>query len=324
MSALSLGVDDALGELRDLPTDRSTAWFFPGQGAQAVGMGADLFEEFPIARATFEYADKVLGFNLSELCFSGPPEKLMQTEFTQPALVVHSIAALLASWKSGIVTNKAGVIAGHSLGEYAALIVSGACSFSDGIKLVRKRGQLMQEACDNSQGTMAAILGLEVEHVEKICSESGAHLCNVNAPGNITIGGTTSSVKIANDLAASQGASKVVPLTVAGAFHTPLMQSAAEGMEAVLNETSFRELEIDVISNVTGVIIPEAKFISHELHAQITQPVRWLDGVLEMVQQGVTNVIEFGPGRVLTGAAKRTNRDLILRNIGKSEDFISS
>jgi len=324
MSALGPRVDDALAELRELPTDRSAAWFFPGQGAQAVGMGADLYEQHSIARSTFEYADEVLGFSLSELCFNGPAEKLMRTEFTQPALVVHSIAALLASWKSGVIEGKAGLIAGHSLGEYAALIVSGACSFSDGIKLVRSRGQLMQEACDNSEGTMAAILGLEVEQVENICRESDAHICNINAPGNITIGGTTTSVQTASNLAGSQGASKVVPLTVAGAFHTPLMQSAADGMEPILNETFFRPLEISVISNVTGEIIPDEKFINHELHAQITQPVRWLDGVLAMIRYGVTNVVEFGPGRVLTGAAKRTNRDLILRNIGKSEDFFSS
>jgi len=324
MSSPSPGVDTALDEIRNLPTDSSTAWFFPGQGAQAVGMGIDLVEHHSIARATFDYADEILGFNLSGLCFEGPAEKLMQTEFTQPALVVHAIAALLTSWSSGIVDKKAHLVAGHSLGEYAALIVSGACSFADGLRLVRKRGQLMQEACEESEGTMAAVLGLEVENLEKICTDAGAHLCNVNAPGNITIGGTMTSVQTASDLAVAQGASKVVPLVVAGAFHTPLMQSAADGMKYVLAETSFQPPEIDVVSNVTGKVIPESKFISNELHAQITQPVLWLDGVLEMMQLGITNITEFGPGRVLTGAAKRTNRDLILRNIGKNEDLISS
>ena len=323
MSAPRLGVDAALAELRDLPTDSSTAWFFPGQGAQAVGMGADLFEHHAIARNTFEYADKILGFNLSELCFEGPTEKLMQTEFTQPALVVHSIAALLTSWSLGVVNKKAYLVAGHSLGEYAALIASGACSFSDGLKLVRKRGQLMQGACENSEGTMAAVLGLEVKHLKKICDESGAYLCNVNAPGNITIGGTLSSVETASELASDQGAAKVVPLTVAGAFHTPLMQSAADEMKSVLDKASFHPPEIGVVSNVTGKLIPESKFISNELHAQITQPVLWLDGVLTMIEHGITSVTEFGPGRVLTGAAKRTNRDLILRNIGKNEDLSS-
>jgi [acyl-carrier-protein] S-malonyltransferase len=207
-------------------------------------------------------------------------------------------------------------LAGHSLGEYAALIAAGAVGFADGIRLVRERGRLMQEACDAQPGTMAAILGLERDQVAAICEEHGAALCNENAPGNVSIGGTTEAVRAASEAATAAGASRVVPLNVAGAFHTPLMQAAAEGMRFVLASAKFSDPTAPVISNVNAKPLSAADALPGELTQQITSPVLWVDGVRAMLAQGCTSFIEFGPGRVLTGALKRTERSAEVRNVG--------
>lgn len=304
----------------DLPAAPGTAWLFPGQGAQHVGMGKDLYERVPAARAVFEAADAALGFPLSTLCFEGPEDELTRTVNTQPALVTHAIAALVASIELGSIRGRPDFVAGHSLGEYAALIAAGAVSFEDGVRLVRERGRLMQEACDAVPGTMAAVLGLEPAPLAAICAEHGAALCNINAPGNITIGGTVEAVEAASAAATAAGASRVIALTVAGAFHTPLMAGAAEGMRAVLASARFEAPRMPVVSNVTALPLTSNAAFARELVDQITSPVRWVDCVQTMLDGGVTSFIEFGPGRVLTGLLKRVAKDAETRNVATAED----
>lgn len=307
-----------------LPPSRDTAWLFPGQGAQAVGMGRDLYEQVPAARAVFDAADEALGFSLSRLCFEGPEEELTRTINTQPALVTHGIAALVAAIEAGTVRGQAAYVAGHSLGEYAALIAAGSLSFADGLRLVRERGRLMQEACDANPGTMAVVLGLPREQVAALCEQHGASLCNENAPGNISIGGTAEAVKATSEAATAAGAVRVLPLNVAGAFHTPLMQRAAEGMRAVLAEAPFGTPRMPVVSNVTAQPLTDAAQFAAELTDQVTSPVLWVDDVRTMLGAGVTSFIEFGPGRVLTGALKRTEPSATLRNVGTAAEALTS
>ena len=304
-----------LSFLSRLPVAADTAWLFPGQGAQAVGMGRDLAEQIPAARAIFDAADTALGVALSTICFEGPEAELTQTVNTQPALVVHAIAALAAAVDAGTITHRPAFVAGHSLGEYAALIAVGAVPFKDGVRLVRERGRLMQIACDAERGTMAAVLGMEPDAVRAICARHGTAICNINAPGNITIGGTASAVEAASAAALASGA-KVIPLTVSGAFHTPLMQRAADGMRAVLAEAAFSDPSAPVISNVTTQLLTRAAEFPGELVDQITSTVLWADSVRAMHERGVTKVIEFGPGRVLTSLVKRIERSIETRNIG--------
>ncbi len=309
-----------LSFLARLPVAADTAWLFPGQGAQAVGMGRDLAEQVPAARAIFDAADAALGISLSSICFDGPEVDLTQTVNTQPALVVHAIAALVAAVESGAITHRPAFVAGHSLGEYAALIAANAVPFEDGVRLVRERGRLMQAACDAERGTMAAVLGMEPDAVRAICAEHGTAICNINAPGNMTIGGTVAAVEAAS-AAAVAGGGKVIALTVSGAFHTPLMQSAADGMRAVLAEAAFAAPSVPVISNVTSRPLTDASAFAGELVDQITSPVLWVDSVRAMHAAGVTQVIEFGPGRVLTALVKRIERALDTRNIGTVADL---
>ena len=304
----------------DLAPAAGEAWLFPGQGAQHVGMGKDLYDEAPAARAVFEAADEALGFALSALCFEGPEDELTRTVNTQPALVAHGLAALLAAIEAGTVERRPAFVAGHSLGEYAALIAAGAVSFEDGIRLVRERGRLMQEACDARPGTMAAVLGLERGQVEEICATHGAAVCNENAPGNVSIGGPVESVEAAGAAATEAGASRIVPLRVAGAFHTPLMESAAEGMAGVLAGTAFADPSAPVVSNVTARALTSGGELAEELTAQITSPVLWVDGVRTMLAAGVTSFAEFGPGNVLTGALRRTDPDAARRNVATAAD----
>lgn len=304
----------------DLAPADGEAWLFPGQGAQHVGMGKDLYDEAPAARAVFEAADEALGFALSALCFEGPEDELTRTVNTQPALVAHGLAALLAAIEAGTVERRPAFVAGHSLGEYAALIAAGAVSFEDGIRLVRERGRLMQEACDARPGTMAAVLGLERGQVEEICAAHGAAVCNENAPGNVSIGGPVEAVEAAGAAATEAGASRIVPLRVAGAFHTPLMESAAEGMAGVLAGTAFADPSAPVVSNVTARALTSGGELAEELTAQITSPVLWVDGVRTMLAAGVTSFAEFGPGNVLTGALRRTDPDAARRNVATAAD----
>ncbi|MBT5773370.1 MAG: ACP S-malonyltransferase [Dehalococcoidia bacterium] len=307
--------------IQDLPLDPTVAWVFPGQGAQHVGMGADLADQSATARAVFTAADQALGISLSQICFEGPEDELTRTVNTQPAIVTHSVAALATAIETGAITSRPAFVAGHSLGEYAALVAAGAVGFDDGVRLVRERGRLMQEACDAEPGTMAAILGLDPAALQPICDEHDASICNINAPGNITIGGTLAAVEAASAAASEAGATRVVPLTVSGAFHTPLMAGAAQGLRGALQGVSFAEPRMPVISNVSATPITDPSRFAAELVDQVTMPVLWADSVAAMQAAGVTTLIEFGPGRVLGGLARRIDRSLETRNIGTAEDL---
>lgn len=307
--------------IEELPVDPTVAWVFPGQGAQHVGMGADLIDISDDARSVFSQADSALNMPISNLCFEGPEEELSRTINTQPAIVTHSIAALAAALETGWLSRRPSVVAGHSLGEYAALIVAGAIGFNDGLNLVRTRGDLMQKACDIEQGSMTAVLGLDEETIIPISKEHGVSICNVNAPGNITIGGPMASVVAAAEAATRSGATKVVPLTVSGAFHTPMMFTAAEGLAEILQDVEFQTPTTPIISNVTAKPIDNPSNFNDELVKQVTSAVRWADSIEEMQKAGITTLIEFGPGRVLSGLTRRINRELITMNIGAASDL---
>ncbi|MCY4639218.1 MAG: ACP S-malonyltransferase [Chloroflexi bacterium] len=309
-------LQDALG---DLPRDPAAAWLFPGQGAQHPGMGRDLYAESAAARAVFDEADDALGIGLSRLCFEGPAEELTRTVNAQPALVAHGLAALAAAIEGGGVTARPGFLAGHSLGEYAALVAAGSLSVSAGLRLVRERGRLMQEACDREPGSMAAVVALDRDRVEQLCRAHGSTICNENAPGNVTIGGAPEAVEAACEQARSEGG-RVFPLAVAGAFHTPLMASAAEGMRSALGGVRFADPRQPVVSNVTARPLTRADELPEELVAQITSPVRWADSVRAMAEAGVSRLVEFGPGKTLTGAARRTVPGIGLQNVETAAD----
>ncbi|HXF50921.1 MAG TPA: ACP S-malonyltransferase [Dehalococcoidia bacterium] len=280
------------------------AWIFPGQGSQEPGMGRDVAEAFPAARDVFERADAVLGYALSRLCFEGPDEALRETERQQPAIFVTSLAILEAA-RSAHALPPARFVAGHSLGEYTALVAAGALAFDDGLRLVQTRGRLMQEAGAANPGAMAAIIGLDRAAVERVCAETGAELCNENAPSQIVIGGPPDVVERAIARAKEAGAQRAVPLPVSGAFHTSLMRPAAEGMARALEACAFRDPAIPVISNVTAKPLTKAEELRDELVTQLTSPVRWVDCVRVMAEGGARVFYEIGPGRVLAGLVRR-------------------
>src|SRR5579859_6090701 len=229
------------------------AWVFPGQGSQTVGMGRDLYERYPAARQIFDAADDALGFRLSTLCFEGPEEQLRQTINTQPAIVTTSIACFAAAYgRLDVVDGAPAFVAGHSLGEYSALIAAGVLPFSDGVRLVRERGRLMQEAGERNPGTLAAIMGADESAVEEVCQETGAEICNVNGAGQIVIGGPKDAVTRAMDLAKARGAKMVTQLNVSAAFHSSLMRPAMDGMRLALANAALHDPRIPVIGNVDG------------------------------------------------------------------------
>lgn len=283
------------------------AYIFPGQGAQRVGMGKDLYETFASAKAIFDEADEALGFSISRLCFEGPEEELRRTINTQPALFAVSLACLAAAQESGKLSSAeaAAFVAGHSLGEYCAVVAGGALSFADGVRLVRERGRLMQEAGDMAPGSMAAILGLEDEVVAEICQESGAEMANLNSPGQVVISGPVGEVEKAVELAQSRGARRVVPLAVSGAFHSRLMLPAAEGLAKAIAGMPFMDARIPLVANSTAKFLTKAEDIKEELVRQLTQAVCWRESVEQMVEAGVQRFIEFGPGQVLSGLVRR-------------------
>ncbi|MBV8775153.1 MAG: ACP S-malonyltransferase [Deltaproteobacteria bacterium] len=289
------------------------AFLFPGQGAQKVGMGAALARDFEPARRVFDEADDVLGFALSKLCFEGPDDELRLTENTQPATLATSIAALRAfEAEYGLLPEFA---AGHSLGEYSALVAAGAISFADAIGTVRERGRLMQQACPAGEGTMAALLGLDLAAVQAICAEvrSDNELAvpaNLNAPGQIVISGHVGAVRRALELAKSRGGGASMELRVSAPFHSPLMRSARDGMQPVLEKITIHPLRFAVIANATAQPGRDPERVKALLLEQITSPVRWEESMAVLTRAGITNSIEFGEGRVLAGLMRRINRDI--------------
>ena len=272
-------------------------------------MGKDLYDEFPAAKELFDRADEILGIPLARICFEGPEDELQQTQNTQPAIAVTSLALLrVATDLNPDLLERPAFVAGHSLGEYPALVAAGALTFDDAIRLLRTRGELMAAAGKARPGTMAAVIGLDVSECEDVCRESGAEICTVNAPGQIVVGGPRESVVRALDYAQARGAKKVIPLSVSGAFHSSLMRSAAEGMVNPVATTSFSELQVPVVANCTATAINDITIVRNELVDQVHRPVQWARTVEFLGEQGVDTFIEFGPGRVLSGIIKRMLR----------------
>jgi [acyl-carrier-protein] S-malonyltransferase len=287
------------------------ALLFPGQGAQKPGMGADLAQAFPAARRVYEEADEALGFALSRLCFEGPEDELRLTANTQPATLATSIAALRAF--VGEMGLQPDVAAGHSLGEYSALVAAGALSLPDALRAVRARGQLMQEACPAGRGTMAALIGLDYDVVAKLCREASHDdsmvvPANLNAPGQIVVSGHAGAVRRALEAAKEAGGAASVELKVSAPFHSPLMEPARRGMEPVLDGLEVKPLNFGIIANVTAEVNRDANQIKPLLLKQIVSPVRWEESMGRLAGLGIDDAIEFGTGRVLMGLMRRINR----------------
>ncbi len=298
----------------------NAAFVFPGQGSQIVGMGRDLFENSPEAKQVFEEADDVLGFSLSSLCFNGPEEDLRQTVNTQPAVMTVSVAYLKAAQANGCDIWPA-FVAGHSLGEYSALVAAGALRFADGIGLIKERARLMQQAGEEYPGGMAAVIGLDLVSLEEVCQETGTQIANLNSPEQIVISGTSQGLAWAMDLAKARGAKRVIRLSVSGAFHSHLMSPAAEGLAKAVSKCEFYHPKIPVVANVTGQPKSTAEEVKEGILKQVCDCVRWQPSVEYMINAGVSTFIEIGPGQVLTGLIKRINRDVKLVNINSLESI---
>lgn len=299
------------------------ALLFPGQGAQTVGMGKDLADAFPAARDVFESANKLLGFDLAKVCFEGPTEELNRTDVSQPAILAHSWAVhavLSESEKGRALLNSAACCAGLSLGEYSALAAAGAMRWEDALVLVRKRGQYMQEACDAVPSTMASILGLDEGPLGEACAEASdvgvVVMANFNAPGQIAIAGSKPAVAKACEIAKAKGAKRCIELSVAGAFHSPLMEPARERLAAEIAAVKFSAPRIPVVANVTAKPVSSADEARSLLVKQLTAPVRWADSMQSLVDGGYTAFYELGPGEVLAGLLKRVAKDQPKVSIG--------
>lgn len=289
------------------------AWVFPGQGSQRVGMGQELAAANADIAALYEQADAVLGFALSDIIFNGPDDALQQTPVQQPAILLTSIAYLLALKKRGLLPD-ADYVAGHSLGEYSALVASGALSLEDGLQLVRKRGELMQQ---HGAGAMAAILGMDSASVAAVASDAGVDVANYNAPDQTTISGTHDAVEKAMTLAKERGAKRAILLPVSAAFHSTLMKGAEEGMLPYLMAVPMVPPDVPMVGNVDAAILAETDDVRQELIHQICGSVRWVDVVRTLSSEGVTHFIEIGPGKVLAGLLARCAPDATIETAEK-------
>lgn len=284
------------------------ASIFPGQGAQYVGMGLDLYEKYPKARDLFEHANTILGFSITEIMFSGTPEALKQTRVTQPAIFLHSVI-LSEVLKDTFTPDR---VAGHSLGEFSALVANGSLHFEDGLRLVTQRAQAMQKACEQHPSTMAAVLGLEDDVVEKICSETAGVVvpANYNCPGQLVISGDVDAVNAACETLKEAGAKRVLPLPVGGAFHSPLMEPARKELAEAIATTTFAKPRCPIYQNVTTTAVVDPEAIQTNLILQLTAPVKWTQSVQHMIADGVTSFVEVGPGKVLQRLVKKINANV--------------
>ena len=279
-------------------------------------MGRDLFDGSRAARRVFETADRVLGYAISTLCFQGPERELQETQHAQPAIFTASLACLEAAREAnGFPPEPPALIAGHSLGEFTALVAAEALGLEDGLRLVQERGRLMQEAAERSPGAMAAILGLDRAAAAAICDDAGAEVCNLNAPGQVVISGTPEAIESALALALERGARRGVRLNVSGGFHTSLMEPAVEGMARAVETAALVDPKVPIIANTTAEPLTTAVALRDELVRQLTSPVEWQRSVERMRSDGVQTAIEFGPGRVLSGLIRRIDRSLAVRNV---------
>jgi len=288
------------------------ALVFPGQGSQQVGMGRDFWEQVPEARSVFEESSHSLGFDLARLCFEGPEDALTLTANAQPAILAVSVAAFAAFQREGL---RFDYVAGHSLGEYSALVAAGSLRFEDAIRTVRKRGEFMQEAVPPGAGAMAALLGLDQESVCAVCGEAGAtgvvEVANINAPGQVVIAGETEAVERAIRLAKERGAKRAVRLQVSAPFHCSLMRPAGERLAAVLRTIPMADPSVPLVNNADAELLTKGGEIAGSLVRQVSSPVRWEEVVQRLVKEGVALFLELGPGRVLTGLIKRIAKEAI-------------
>jgi|ERR1044071_6442423 [acyl-carrier-protein] S-malonyltransferase len=291
-----------------------TALLFAGQGAQTVGMGKDLAEQFPTARALFDRANAALGYDLAEVCFHGDEAELTKTENAQPGIYLVSWVAFQLL-RERIPSLRFEATAGLSLGETAAVAAADAVEFEDGLALVRRRGRFMQEACEVTQGSMAAIIGLDEAPMREVCDAAGVELANLNCPGQVVISGERDRVEAACELARANGAKKAVTLPVAGAYHSRLMATAQPKLAAALAAVPFRPPTVPVISNVTARPHESVDGIRALLAQQVTAPVRWEESMRYLISQGFSRFIELGPGRALSGFMKRIDRDAAMLNV---------
>lgn len=292
------------------------AFVFPGQGSQFVGMGKDLYENNALAKELFDKADEILGFKITDIMFAGTDEQLKQTNVTQPAVFLHSVISALCLGDD----FKPAMVAGHSLGEFSALVAAGALSFEDGLKLVAARANAMQKACEANPGTMAAIIGLSDEKVEEVCSEVSADgqivvAANYNCPGQLVISGNVEAVNAACEKLKEAGAKRALPLKVGGAFHSPLMQPAKDELQAAIEQTEFAAPSCPVYQNVDAKAHTDAAEIKANLTAQLTSPVRWTASVQAMIVDGADDFTECGPGKALQGMIGRIDKNVAVKGI---------
>ncbi|MEN3324718.1 ACP S-malonyltransferase [Mariniflexile soesokkakense] len=283
------------------------AYIFPGQGAQFTGMGLDLYENSPLAQELFEKANAILGFNITDIMFEGTPEALKETKVTQPAIFLHSVI-LAKTLGSGF---KPDMVAGHSLGEFSALVANGALTFEDGLKLVSQRALAMQKACELQPSTMAAVLGLDDAIVEKVCAETKGIVvaANYNCPGQLVISGEVEAINRACEAMKEAGAKRALVLPVGGAFHSPLMEPAREELAAAIENTTFGKPNCPIYQNVTANAVIDEAAIKANLISQLTAPVRWTQSVQQMIADGASLFTEVGPGNVLQGLVKKIDRE---------------